>query len=587
MSTLRRRVCLFIIPVCLSVCADVVIAQPTRQFKAADTSSPRDTLRSFLDACNELCDRIRETGCNDRDRMDFRRVAQRATDCIDASELPVFARDQRTGEVVAALKEILDRVELPPWEQIPDAEAIQAAGGFEKLSRWRVPDTRITIARVEEGPQKHEYLFSTGTVDRSVTYYREILPRPYRTDGPKTSAQFYQWYVSAPGHPLLGAIVERLPERMRFGTTLGLTNWKWPGVIVLFVVAIVLMWTLYKLHFKFSKRMFGENIIKYCLTLVFPIGAMLVPWVFEYVSERYLTVRGAPLYIMSFCSNLAFMLAAVVVLFTASKRIAEAIIASPQINPLGLNAQLIRVSSKIVSILATVALLLICGQYLGIPIATLLASAGIGGIALALGAQDTLKTVFATITIMADKPCRVGDRIVADRFDGFVEDIGLRSTKLRLLNGHVVTLPNGLLANQEVENIARRTSIRRNAEIHIPLDTPCERVEKAVAIIREKLTDHEGMDPELPPRVFFDEFGPEIFRIRFIYWYSPPDYWDFKAFGEKLNFEIFRAFEAEGIQFSLPLRHSYWKQDDQQGPLEIEFVKDESNVGYDVKADQK
>ena len=205
------------------------------------------------------------------------------------------------------------------------------------------------------------------------------------------------------------------------------------------------------------------------------------------------------------------------------------------------------------------ALLLICGQYLGIPIATLLASAGIGGVALALGAQDSLKTVFATITIMADKPCRVGDRIVADRFDGFVEDIGLRSTKLRLLNGHVVTLPNGLLANQEVENIARRTSIRRNAEIHIPLDTPCERVEKAVAIIREKLTDHEGMDPELPPRVFFDEFGPEIFRIRFIYWYSPPDYWDFKAFGEKLNFEIFRAFEAEGIQFSLPLRHSYWK----------------------------
>ena len=95
------------------------------------------------------------------------------------------------------------------------------------------------------------------------------------------------------------------------------------------------------------------------------------------------------------------------------------------------------------------------------------------------------------------------------------------------------------------------------------------------------------MAPEFPPRVFFDEFGPTAFCISFVYWYSPPDRWEFKAFGSRLNFEIFRAFEAEGIQFSLPLRHSYWKQDDQQGPLEIEFVKDESNVGYDVKADHK
>ena len=86
------------------------------------------------------------------------------------------------------------------------------------------------------------------------------------------------------------------------------------------------------------------------------------------------------------------------------------------------------------------------------------------------------------------------------------------------MNGHLVTLPNDEIANNEVDNVSRRTNIRRNAEIHIPLDTPCEKVERAVAIIREKLTDHEGMDPEYPPRAFFDEFGPEVFRILFIYW---------------------------------------------------------------------
>jgi MscS family membrane protein len=85
------------------------------------------------------------------------------------------------------------------------------------------------------------------------------------------------------------------------------------------------------------------------------------------------------------------------------------------------------------------------------------------------------------------------------------------------------------------------------------------------------------MDAEFPPRVFFDGFGPTAFCVRFVYWYSPPDQWDFKAFGHKLNFEIFRAFEAEGIQFSLPLRHSYWKRDADQGPLEIQILGDRQN----------
>jgi MscS family membrane protein len=582
MAILKRH--LFLFSVSFTLCTNLAVAQQTNQFKAADTSSPRDTLRSFIDACNELHDLIQTTKCIDRTTADHRELALRVLDCLDAGELPPFARQQAAGEAAAVLKEILDRVELPPWEKIPDAEAIQAAGGFEKLSRWRIPDTRITIERVEEGPQKHEYLFSTGTVDRALVYYQDVAPRPYRTDGPKTSPGFYDWYISAPGSPGLGAIVAKLPRWMRFGRTLGLANWKWPGVIVLVAIAITLMWVLYRLYFTISNRVIHQSVLKYWLTAAFPVGAMLVPLVFEYLMVNYLTVRSTPLYITSFCSDLATVLAAVVVIFAVSNRTAEAIIASPQINPAGLNAQLIRIASKLLSLVATVTILIAGGHYLGIPIATLLASAGIGGLALALGAQDTLKTLFATITIMADKPCRAGDRIIVGEFDGFVEDIGLRSTKLRLLSGPLVTIPNDQLASRDVENVSARQNIRRSAEVHIPLDTPCEQVERAVAIIREKLAHRDEMDPDFPPRVFFDEFGPEVFRIRFIYWYTPPDYWEFKEFGDKLNFDIFRAFEAEGIQFSLPFRHTYWKHDDEQGPLEIEITNGERMLGSRVGA---
>ncbi|WP_419194253.1 mechanosensitive ion channel family protein [Novipirellula herctigrandis] len=526
-----------------------------------------------MEACNELHDLIQERQCVDRNSRPHREVAWRVLDCIDSSEIPAFARDQRTGEVAAALKEILDRVELPPWEQIPDAAEIQAAGGYEEFSRWRIPDTRITIERVEEGPQKHEYLFSSGTVQRAIGYFQEIDHRPYRTDGPPTSPDFYKWYLSAPGSPLLGSLVQRLPEWMRFGRTLGLTNWKWPGVILLLIIAVSVMWVLYSLQISVTNRVSPQKRLQYFPTLIFPLAAVAVPPVFLAICERYLTIRSTPLYVISFASYVVTIVAAIVALFAASTRVAESIIASPKINTYGLNAQLIRISSKLVAILLSVVLLVTGGQYLGIPIATLLASAGIGGIALALGAQDTLKNLFATIALMADKPCRVGDRIRFEGYDGFVEDIGLRSTKLRLLDGHVVTIPNEQIAGQHVENISQREHIRRSAEIRIPLDTPREQVERAIAIIREKLDQHEGMDNEFPPRVFFDEFGDDAFRIRFIYWYSPAHFWDFKAFGEKLNLEIFAAYEAEGIQFSLPLRHSYWKQDARQGPLEIQLTE--------------
>ncbi len=191
------------------------------------------------------------------------------------------------------------------------------------------------------------------------------------------------------------------------------------------------------------------------------------------------------------------------------------------------------------------------------PITSIIAGLGIGGLAVALAAQDTLKNFFGSLALMGDKPFNIGDRIVIDSYDGVVENVGLRSTRLRTLDGHLVTYPNGELANKAIKNISERPNIKRATNFTITYDTSQEKIKEAVEIIKNLLKDHEGMDPELPPRVYFNDFNDTSLNILVIYWYHPASYWDYMEFSEKLNLQIFSEFEKAGIEFAFPTQTVY------------------------------
>ena len=240
LKTVVRQL-LLVVTLCAFLYPGQAAAQSSAGLAAADTSSPRATLESFIDACNELDERIQVERFQDRANPTYRLLTRRIRDCLDTSGLARYAHEQRALEVAVCLKEILDRDELPPWDEIPDTAAIEAADDPGEFARWRIPGTRLTIARINEGPEKHEYLISAGTVDRAVNYFRDVEARPYRTTGPDTSPGLHRWYMSAPGHPLIGAIVQRLPDRIRFGRSLGRANRKWRGIANRLLVALALM----------------------------------------------------------------------------------------------------------------------------------------------------------------------------------------------------------------------------------------------------------------------------------------------------------------------------------------------------------
>ncbi len=191
------------------------------------------------------------------------------------------------------------------------------------------------------------------------------------------------------------------------------------------------------------------------------------------------------------------------------------------------------------------------------PMTSVIAGLGVGGLAIGLAAQDMIKNFFGSIMIFSDRPFEMGDRIQVSGFDGTVEMVGFRSTRIRTLDGHLVTIPNGNLANESIRNVAKRPNIRRIFNVGVTYDTPPEKLQEGIDIIKDVLKDHEGQAADMPARVFFDEFQNSSLNLFVIYWYHPADWWAYCAFSQWVNMEILKRFNAAGIEFAFPSQTIY------------------------------
>ena len=213
--------------------------------------------------------------------------------------------------------------------------------------------------------------------------------------------------------------------------------------------------------------------------------------------------------------------------------------------------------------IAIIAILLIAENILGANVKSLLLGAGVGGIAIALAAKDTIANFFGSVTIFADRPFQMNELIRIGEHLGPVEEVGFRSTRIRTLQGHLVTVPNSVIANSTVENLGKRPFIRRTSNITITYDSGHTKAKKAVEIIKEVLADvpEVNTDPEKPPRVYFSDFNDWSLNIYMSYWVKPADYWLYHQVNERVNLELMKRFEAEQIEFAFPSQTLYVKKD--------------------------
>ncbi len=186
---------------------------------------------------------------------------------------------------------------------------------------------------------------------------------------------------------------------------------------------------------------------------------------------------------------------------------------------------------------------------LGFEVSTLVAGLGVGGIAIALASQKILEDLFASLTIILDRPFVVGDYIVSNDIRGTVKKIGLKTTLVRSLEGEMLILPNSDLLESRLRNFRRMEERRALLNIGVVYQTPLEKLKSIPGKIQEIIEAQENTRFD---RAHFKEYGPHSLNFEIVYFLTSRDYHLYMDTLQEVNLEIFELFSKEKIEFAYP-----------------------------------
>ena len=233
-------------------------------------------------------------------------------------------------------------------------------------------------------------------------------------------------------------------------------------------------------------------------------------------------------------------------------------------------------TSKI--ILYTIGTLFILGN-LGINVASLIAGLGIGGLAFALAAKDTIENLFGSITVLLDKPFEIGDWVVVDGVEGTVEKIGLRSTRIRTFYCSQVNVPNSTLISATVDNFGRRSYRRVKTMLSLTYDTPPAKIEAFCEAVRELIRQHPYMRKDYY-HVYLNQFNGSSLDV-LLYCFIDCDDWAIELREkQRLFMSIIRVANELGVDFAYPTQTLHMAKAEDLQPTELEVKLDEISAAY-------
>ena len=537
-------------------------------------SSPRATWESLIRLTKNYDHIIRSEGFTYDNRLHLQYLEEQIASCFDLRTIPPSTQVDIAMESAVYLAEVLARFPSIPLNQLPDRKQAFIDLNAGQPPVWRVSDTPITIILTQDGEFEGDFQFSARTIHVVESAYRYFSRLPYID---KEVEGFYEGYFLTPGPGIPQQWIRSLPVWM-VNQYLGNSVWQWLGagigLVVLLLMLALLRWSVRWLTKNLS------NFVGSVIRLLIPVCSICFAVFMAAVLDQHLFVTGILLTSVRFFEYVVVLISSVVIIISLGSVAVSWVESSHRLNNQLVDTALIRLFTRLISIALSVVLVLEGLQRMGFSLATVLAGAGVTGLAIALAAQESLRNIFGSIMLLLDKPFVVGQRVKIRGHDGVVENIGLRSTKIRLLSGHLSSIPNEDVARADIENIGERPFIRRTFAVTLPYDTSSDKIDEALVIVRDIL-GIEGADeqkrernrhvnsPEHPPRVYFNEFNADSLNLLVMIWYKPADYWAYLAYCDQMNRELVRRFNAAGIKFALPAQTLYMAGDASH-PLDVD-----------------
>lgn len=197
------------------------------------------------------------------------------------------------------------------------------------------------------------------------------------------------------------------------------------------------------------------------------------------------------------------------------------------------------------------------GKVFEIDVLTLVTSLGIGGLAIALAAKETLENLFASFALMLDRPFTVGDSINVGGTEGTVEKIGFRSTRLRTVDGSLVTMPNRLLTSQSLDNLSERYLKRARYFLKLAPETSPESILSFTNEIKKEIVEHEYVEKSTIS-IHFDNFSDSSLDVLLVYFIDTKQFVEVK---EQVNLKIMTIAENLGVKFAFATRDMYFRNE--------------------------
>ncbi|MFN5746365.1 MAG: mechanosensitive ion channel family protein [Methylococcaceae bacterium] len=482
---------------------------------------------------------------NDEELATARRTMQHIQDApryLDLSGLPPASLDEYTWRLTIQLKEVLDHIALPSSEQVPDAETMTRLG----VKRWGIAGTEIRIALIEQGPRAGEYLFTADTVSRIPLFFEKVRHLPYQ---PGATPNWYELTFHSPAGIAM-ALRLVIPPRWLFAIpkwtkilVLDQPLWRWFGIFVVLAMLSGLLMLSARIRKALVKRADRQ-----WLALLTPLSLVgFVPaaiWLLTFV----LRISGGVYTCLTLSLWTVFYLSLAWLVWVTGSVLAEVLINMEKLKSSSVDSQLIRLALRLISTSLSISILIEGASRIGLPAYSVVAGLGIGGLAVALAGQQTLANLFGSLIIMIEKPFRIGHSIKVGLFEGVVEDIGFRSTRLRTTHNTLVSIPSSELVNGKIENLSLRKNWRIERQLHLPLDTPVERLESLKLGIRALLDDYPAVQKD-KTRVILSEIGLEGLEIHLDYTIRVPDRTAEYLERDRIMLAILRLAEAHGVRF--------------------------------------